>query len=324
MSEPKAGTPRVRSAAFAGTLVLTTLWGVGQVTRDAGRLTGLCFYIPSAPLAGALVGFGGLLAARGRRRAAVLAAGLALAPLGVVVVENRGGGPQPRAAGKTLRLVHWNVGGALDRPAVRAALVDRRADFYALSEVGAGRSVEPLRAALGPDYQARVFGNMAVVGRGAVQTRGWLLGRGRTRVQGVEWSCAGQTFSVLVVDLPSNPLIPRAPMLDAVVNLIARDRPDLVVGDFNAPRRSRALDRLPAGYRHAYDSSGSGWGYTWPVPVPVYAIDQCIHSGRIAPVRYALWSSIRSDHRGQVFDFARADGGGMSTDRFPSAPFHRL
>lgn len=78
---------------------------------------------------------------------------------------------------------------------------------------------------------------------------------------------------------------------------------DIVVGDFNAPRRSRALSPLPSGFVHAYEATGSGWSYTWPIPFPVYAIDQCILGSRISPVVYDLESSWRSDHRRQILEF---------------------
>ncbi len=83
-----------------------------------------------------------------------------------------------------------------------------------------------------------------------------------------------------------------------------RYRPDLIVGDFNAPRRSRALSELPTGYGHAYDTSGSGFSYTWPVPVPMYSLDQCIHARRVTPIRYDLLQSVYSDHCCQLFNFA--------------------
>ena len=79
--------------------------------------------------------------------------------------------------------------------------------------------------------------------------------------------------------------------------------PDLVVGDFNAPRRSRALSPLPSGFVHAYEAVGSGWSYTWPVLCPLYSIDHCIVGQRIHPVVYNLESSWHSDHRRQVLEF---------------------
>ena len=100
---------------------------------------------------------------------------------------------------------------------------------------------------------------MVAAGRSA---DGWLIDRKRTKVQLVTWEQAGRSVTVLVVDLPSELHIHRDPLLREVNELIDRHRPDLVVGDFNAPRRSWALSDLPAGYQHAYDTVGSGWGYT--------------------------------------------------------------
>ena len=114
----------------------------------------------------------------------------------------------------------------------------------------------------------------------------------------------GPAIHLLVIDLPSAINIPRDPLLREGNELIDQHHPELVVGDFNAPRRSWALCELPAGYRHAYDTAGGGCGYTWPVPVPMYALDHSLHSPQVVPIRYGLFSSVHSDHRLQVFDFA--------------------
>ena len=81
----------------------------------------------------------------------------------------------------------------------------------------------------------------------------------------------------------------------------------VITRDFNAPRRSLAFTELPAGYQHAFDSVGFGYGNTWPMPVPMYALDQCIFGPRVVPADYRLVSSAHSDHRLQVFDFSLRD-----------------
>jgi endonuclease/exonuclease/phosphatase family metal-dependent hydrolase len=101
----------------------------------------------------------------------------------------------------------------------------------------------------------------------------------------------------------SSPLVKRDPLLRRVLAAMASEKPDLVLGDFNSPRRSRALDPLPEGFTHAYDAAGRGWAYSWPVPLPVLAIDQTIVGARLEPLAYALHSTIVSDHRMQVLDF---------------------
>jgi endonuclease/exonuclease/phosphatase (EEP) superfamily protein YafD len=251
-----------------------------------------------------------ILVSRKRRRAAALAACLALPPLVfVLLVENRLFSNPPTVAPGYLRLIHWNVAGALNRPGASDVLLAQRADLYVLSEVPNARSVEVFAEAVGPEYQSRVFGNLSVVGAGSVQAHGWLLERDGAKVQSVTWERGGDRVALFVVDLPSRIDVARDPLLREVNGSIERHRPDLVVGDFNAPRRSRALCELPAGYGHAYDAVGSGFGYTWPVPAPMYALDQCIHSARIVPARYELISSRFSDHRLQVFDFFWSPGG---------------
>ena len=233
-------------------------------------VTGLCFYIPSAFLAVVLPVWAVILVARKRRRAAALAVYLALPPLAfVLLVENRLFSEPPTVASGYLRLVHWNVGGieppggngCAARPACARAVRSLRSAQRAL---GRGISVR----SLGPEYQPLVFGNLAVVGAGNVQrTAGCSERSGESPVGHV--GERGDRAALLVVDLPSRIDFARDPLLQEVNGLIERDRPDLVVGDFNAPRRSRGLCELPPDYRHAYNVVGSGFGYTWPVPRPI-------------------------------------------------------
>jgi endonuclease/exonuclease/phosphatase family metal-dependent hydrolase len=293
----------MRAISFACAIALASLWAIGQVLRDATWLSGLCFYIPSPLAAATLLAWTAFHALTKRRRAAAVAALLALAPLYfVLLVENRFFAGATDSSGD-IRLVHWNVAGPLP-PEKRNVLVGHRADIYVLSEIADRPGLEALRAELGEGYQALLLGNLAVVATGDVESSGWLLDHDRRRVRFVTWTRDGVSLSLLVVDLPSDVSVHRDPLLREINALIVERRPDLVVGDFNAPRRSRALCELPDGYRHAFDAVGSGLGYTWPVPVPMYALDQCIFSSRVVPAKYQLHSTVRSDHRLQVFDFS--------------------
>lgn len=286
-------------------LILVLFWVVGQVARDSTWLSGLCFYIPSALVAALLIGESLACLLRRRWQAAACAACLAAPPLGIyLLVENHWFSMQAPAAPSHLRIVHWNVAGHLQRPGAQDVLLANSADLYVLSEIPDVAAVEALCQALGTEFQAEVFSNMAVVCRQKIRADGWLINCNRTRVQKITWLVAERAIVLLVVDLPSDLLVHRDPLLREVNDLIEQYRPDLVIGDFNAPRRSWALCRLPAGYRHAYDSAGVGCGDTWPVPAPMYSLDHCIHSAAVAPVRYVLSTSTHSDHRLQVFDFA--------------------
>jgi len=114
------------------------------------------------------------------------------------------------------------------------------------------------------------------------------------------------------VNVISSPRVPRDPLLQRIVAMIESHDPDLVLGDFNSPRRSRALARLPAGFRHAYDASGTGWSSTWPARLPLLAIDQTIVGPRLAVRGYRLQTTRISDHRLQVteLDFEVPPAGG--------------
>lgn len=155
----------LRDFGFGLSLALVLFWVIGQLARDRAWLTGLCFYIPSALLAVLLVGWALYHVTGRRRKSAALAAVFALPPLGIVLlVENHFGAPPPAAtAPQSVRLVHWNVQGRLSEGA-RQALIAHRAALYILSEIPGEKSVECLRAELGDEYDAQIFGNLAVIG----------------------------------------------------------------------------------------------------------------------------------------------------------------
>jgi len=290
-----------------GLPALWILWLVGQVFRDITLLTSLLFYIPSPALVVVLAG-GACYATWNRQRAtAILLAGLVAVPaIAVLGVENRLWAKQgERTDEDALRLVHWNVfGGRFGWDRVQEILHDSGPDICVLAEIPRNTDIDVTARSFGEDWSGLAFGDLAVLARGPLQEGAWLQEDDGVEAYGVVWQSPQGPCRVLVVDLASSVLCPRAPRLRIVRKLMTEWRPDIVVGDFNAPRRSRGLCPLPAGFVHAYEAVGSGWSYTWPLPCPVYAIDQCIAGKRITPLDYALASSRQSDHRRQVFDFA--------------------
>ena len=301
---------RFWSAILGGAFVW---WGVGQVARDRYLLTALGFYIPSLFLALSLVGGGALAWRRRCRWLALCAILLAIPPAYAVALrENHWSRPSTEIAtndGRTLRLLHWNISNASfgwKRVANRVQPVG--ADFILLSELHSRANIQPLLDALGPDYSVVRAGGMMVLARGQLSKPERIrVSRGKMYI--VNWRYAETELTLLIVDLPSQLFISRDPRLRRVVEVISERHPDIIVGDFNAPRNSRRLASLPVGYAHAYDAVGWGWSATWPVVAPLWAIDQCILGGRIEPLNYDLHSTLVSDHRMQVFDF-RVRGGG--------------
>jgi vancomycin resistance protein VanJ len=290
-------------------LALTVLWGLGQIGRDRTWLTGVCFYLPSPEVAGlGLLVFAILLRLRSRRLAA-LSLVLALPPIVLTLAfENtlrRPGAIRPRGARAqpvVVRLVHWNV--ARGRLGWEDALRDLRArpaDVYVLSEAPPNRDWSREAKAWGADWQAVSAHEGVVLARGRLSP-GLLRATRGSWAWPVEWTDGSIALRLLVVDLTPRLSVARRPLLDWIADQVSRLRPDVIVGDFNTPRRAYGLSPLSPGYRHAYDLAGSGWSYTWPVPLPLIAIDQCFVARRIGVRRYALDSTLHSDHRLQLVE----------------------
>jgi endonuclease/exonuclease/phosphatase family metal-dependent hydrolase len=162
---------------------------------------------------------------------------------------------------------------------------------------------------------------MAIVGRGKL-TIGKNLMHDQAWAHLATWEPIGaavgaRPLTLLLGHLPSSLLIARHPRLQEIRSLIEMHHPDLIVGDFNTPRRSWVFAHLPKGYAHAYDVAGSGWSYTWPVPCPLWAIDQCIVGPRVEAIRYELHSKWASDHRLQRLQFRLRDSGNGAEERSP-------
>jgi len=265
------------------------------------------FYLPSV-----FVGVCLLLVAlafwrQGRKGIFALCASLVFPPLlFVVCIENRWShNPSHPVPNQTYRMVHWNVcRGHLGWNRVLTDLRDLKADIYVLSEIPKGAGESDLAAQFGSDFEVSVLRDMGVIARGKLGKARSLAKRRRLDVFEVAWKHEGRHANILVVDVASSLNVIRDPLLQELTRLIKETEPDIIVGDFNAPRRSRAICPLPAGFSHAYDVSGCGWSYTWPVPMPMLAIDQCILGERVLPARYELRSTVASDHRLQVLDFA--------------------
>lgn len=288
--------------------LLTLMWCVGQIFRDVTWMTGLCFYIPSPAIAAVWLFFA-IVALRCKRRGLAVAALVILVlPLAMMGVRENAILRTPTRVGgsPSLRFVHWNVyRGHLGWEAIQQRLADERADFYLLSEIPRDASFERLTT-LRPDVTDATsirIGIMAVWGLGQIDDLGWVWKSREAKVRRLRWHSPQGLVTILAVDLVSDPLVHRTPVLTRLNALIEHYQPDIIAGDFNAPRESLALSQLPQGYRHAYWTVGSGWSYTWPMPLPVFALDQCLFGERITPMDYRIKSSRLSDHRLGVFEF---------------------
>ena len=300
-------------------LALLAVWLVGQIARDRTLVTAWAFYLPSALVAGALLLLDIGEAVRRRFRRAALLLGMALLPAAtVLLLENRWQLPTEMPPGASsspdLRVVAWNAAD-FPRGVERAAAVLRplNADLVLLSEAP-GRPPHELERQLGGALRLTPVGSMAILARGELLDPEWLAREAELQAALVRWSVDGRSLGVLAVNVISAPQVPRDPLLERIVRMMEQHSPDIVLGDFNSPRRSRALARLPAGFRHAYEAAGTGWSATWPARFPLLAIDQAIVGSRLTVRSYRLITTRISDHRLQVteldFELPAAGGSG--------------
>lgn len=228
----------------------------------------------------------------------------ALAKMGLVDFAWHPDRPAPEGS---LRIVHWNAAHTVFgfKPVLQA-VKDDRADIVLLSESRESPDLAYFaERELGLPYAHQDQG-MALLSRFPVAAGDVLpVANGRA------WHARVQTPSgpldVMAVDLISHPLLDRRLPIDAVAAwAAARDSsvPLLIAGDFNTPRDARVFRVLRADFRHAYEIAGRGWPYTWPLPVPVYAIDHLWVSPGIAVHRYRLRAAKLSDHRRQILDLS--------------------
>lgn len=118
---------------------------------------------------------------------------------------------------------------------------------------------------------------------------------------------------VWVVDLPSDPRRSRSEVFDTLLRG-AREQglpePDLVIGDFNVARHSRALGEAFPAHRNAFDVAGSGWSGTWPRLCPLWQLDQVLVGPDVGVRHYEVIDPGVGQHRMQRV-VLRVDDGGL-------------
>jgi endonuclease/exonuclease/phosphatase (EEP) superfamily protein YafD len=297
----------LQNAMLAANVTLLILWGAGQILRDGSWISGLMFYIPSSVL-GAWYLLLAIVAWKTQSGRHLHYTSLMLPPtLFVMFVENqwfanaRSANTSPAETAAEMRLVHWNIcHGVGGWPGQLEIIRSLNPDVIVLSEVS-----EEIQDADFPGFQTLQLRGMLIASRGTMVASRTLVAGGALHAFQVRCDLEDGPLNVIIADMTSNIYVGRDPYLQSLVRVMEGRNADIVVGDFNAPRRSRALSNLPAGYRHAYDEAGSGWSSTWPVPFPVFAIDQCLCGPKIRPLSYTLYSTMLSDHRIQVLDFEK-------------------
>ncbi len=207
-----------------------------------------------------------------------------------------------RSETRDVKVVFWNacrIHRGWDE--VTAEVRSWNADVIALVEAGTGTEGNRKRWQLGcPGYK------VSLLGAGIV-----LLTRGQSgettvhefpdgsRARQITTTVHGQALNLVIVDIQANPFWSRREPLAHLAEVVAplAGESTLVLGDFNTPADSALLAPLRSEYTMAFDLAGQGYRATWPIPLPVLAIDQAWVSPQVdvTSCRH-LWTRA-SDHR---------------------------
>ena len=224
----------------------------------------------------------------------------ALLLMGVVTEDWRG---QPdRSETKDLKVVFWNacrIHRGWDK--VTAEVRSWDADVVAMVEAGAGDEEPREHWKQGcPGYKVSLLGaGIVLLTRGESGESTVHEFEDGSRARQIQTTVNGQTLNLVIVDIYANPFSSRREPLDQLAQVVSplASGTTLVLGDFNTPADSALLDPMRSHYTLAFDLAGQGYRRTWPIPLPVLAIDQVWASSSVdvTSCRH-LWTRA-SDHR---------------------------
>jgi hypothetical protein len=299
-------------------------WLAVMVVRDRFTLTQLLFWVPAASILAAC-GVAALsawaLPLRPRTRQ-VVGAVIALAALvsGYRFVRYDFGwalGDFEDSAG-ALTVMHWNTRSAnhwshgydgVDRFCGALARTVPASDVAIVSGPGDMASAANRAKWLPSSHQMRMVGPFALVSRLPVVSAEVLAlekppGMDEISVAWVEVDAGkGAPVRILVLDLPSNPRLPRirvANALESILERVLADRvPDMVVGDTNCTPGSVVLSRATLGLGAAPPWRAYGWLCTFERRMPLLKIDAMVAGNGLAWAAYETMDLGIGEHRAQ-------------------------
>lgn len=123
----------------------------------------------------------------------------------------------------------------------------------------------------------------------------------------------GHHLTIYLIDLPSDPLAPRYRNAQRIRRILDAARsgsdpippPDLILGDFNTPRRAASMALFTDPLTHAHALAGSGRSATWPRGFPLLHIDHAFVGTRLRALEYRILPTPVSDHLAQWLRLGR-------------------
>ena len=207
-----------------------------------------------------------------------------------------------RSQSRDVKVVFWNacrIHRGWDQ--VTAEVRSWDADVVALVEAGIGTEKTREHWKTGcPGYKVSLLGaGIVLLTRGEAGDSTVHEFPDGSRARQITTTVHGQTLTLVIVDIQANPFWSRREPLAHVAEVVTplAGGSTLVLGDFNTPADSALLAPLRSQYSLAFDRAGQGYRATWPLPLPVLAIDQAWVSPQVdvTSCRH-LWTRA-SDHR---------------------------
>lgn len=294
--------PKGISLLFVICVLLEALWCLGRILGDGDWFTALLFYIPSPVVLSFLLLMSLVFLKKRIKLYLSLSIVMCFFPLASILLFENQWWKSRQDDNHAVKLVHWNIhSGKSDLDAVMRILQSQAADIYAITEPP--MQLHKFISIFSQGYDVASTQHLLLAVKGKIQKKIWLYNKNGFRIWYFKIRTEERNLTLFLVDLASRINLARDPYLQKLNKFIRQYKPNLVVGDFNAPRLSGALQNLPNHYTHAYYLAGSGWSYTWPVPLPVLAIDHILVSQKISVVSYVLETYWVSDHRMQKMLF---------------------
>ncbi len=281
---------------------------VRLTVRDRYPVGRLAFYAPVFMLA-VLGIFGAIsvMARKKRRWVALLYLPLMAGLAAFAVSEYQPQNPPVEAEGETIVVFSWNVfHGILGWDEVLREIKARDADIiFIIEAIGEDYSDRPgFWKENFPDYEITDDtgdGDFIILVRGKINKHSVEVSEGLDVVC-AELEVHGRRLNVILPHLSavsyrdSEAIYQR--LLDAI-DASPKDIPLIVSGDFNTPRNSLYVEKIRQRLKSAHEAAGRGFGYSWPMPFPMWALDHTFVNECLVVSKYRLHYFMLSDHAAQ-------------------------
>ena len=107
---------------------------------------------------------------------------------------------------------------------------------------------------------------------------------------------------LILTDLYASPLIFKKDPLKTLLKGIKKEKPNVILGDFNTPYSSKLFEHYKKELND-FHHLGKGWTSTWPYFLPVFELDIIWLDKKHTPISMTRKNTMLSDHKLLVATF---------------------